>query len=201
MSDSPPCSGVATLQHEEQREKLRIVRTVLEQGGTFSGINRKVQLKPTKWSRRSNSSKPGDAPAADAADASQPDAAAAACAAAGSATANGSESRGRSSSTGGGGSSGGAAEKPAGKEKGEKEKGGDEPVVSELLLILKYGGVLTHAGRSQAEDLGKMFRMIMYPRWAERCAVVCRERSCFVRACNDRCSHELVVVERFATVP
>jgi hypothetical protein len=64
--------------------------------------------------------------------------------------------------------------------------------VSELLLILKYGGVLTHAGRSQAEDLGKMFRMIMYPRWADGCAVVCRERSCFVLACKDRCSHELV---------
>jgi 3-oxoacyl-ACP reductase-like protein len=163
------------LQHEEQREKLRIVRTVLEQGGTFSGINRKVQLKPTKWSRRSNSSKPGDAAAAaDAADASKPDAAAAAGSAA---AANGSESRGRSSSTGGGnGSSGGAAEKAAGKEKGEKEKCGDEPVVSELLLILKYGGVLTHAGRSQAEDLGKMFRMIMYPRWVEGCAATCRGR-------------------------
>lgn len=27
---------------EETREKLRIVKTVLEQGGQFSGINRKV---------------------------------------------------------------------------------------------------------------------------------------------------------------
>ncbi|WIA10709.1 hypothetical protein OEZ85_010886 [Tetradesmus obliquus] len=147
--------------HEEQREKLRIVRTVLEQGGTFSGINRKVQLKPTKWSRPSSSSKDGAAAAAAAADAEspgQPDLAAA----------NGGEVRGRSSSTGGGGgSSGGAGEKASSgsKEKGEKEKGGDEPVVSELLLILKYGGVLTHAGRSQAEDLGKMFRMVMYPRY------------------------------------
>uniref|UniRef100_A0A383W065 Inositol hexakisphosphate and diphosphoinositol-pentakisphosphate kinase n=1 Tax=Tetradesmus obliquus TaxID=3088 RepID=A0A383W065_TETOB len=150
--------------HEEQREKLRIVRTVLEQGGTFSGINRKVQLKPTKWSRPSSSSKDGAAAAAAAAAAAdaespgQPDLAAA----------NGGEVRGRSSSTGGGGgSSGGAGEKASSgsKEKGEKEKGGDEPVVSELLLILKYGGVLTHAGRSQAEDLGKMFRMVMYPRY------------------------------------
>jgi hypothetical protein len=161
---------VFVLQHEEQREKLRIVRTVLEQGGTFSGINRKVQLKPTKWSRRSTSSKPGDA--ADAA-AGQSDSTAGAAAAAGaagasSATVNGSDSRGSSSSTGGGSSSsGGAADKAPGKEKGEKDKGGDEPVVSELLLILKYGGVLTHAGRTQAEDLGKMFRMIMYPRWVQ----------------------------------
>ena len=32
------------------------------------------------------------------------------------------------------------------------------------MLILKWGGVLTHAGRQQAEDLGRMFRMVMYPR-------------------------------------
>ena len=32
----------------ELREKLRIVRTVLEQNA-FNGINRKAQLKPTKW--------------------------------------------------------------------------------------------------------------------------------------------------------
>lgn len=33
---------------DEEREKFRIVRTVLEQGGHFKGVNRKVQLKPTK---------------------------------------------------------------------------------------------------------------------------------------------------------
>lgn len=33
----------------ELREKLRVVRTVLEQGGHFSGVNRKVQLKPVRW--------------------------------------------------------------------------------------------------------------------------------------------------------
>lgn len=32
----------------ELREKLRIVRTVLEQA-SFNGINRKVQIKPTRW--------------------------------------------------------------------------------------------------------------------------------------------------------
>lgn len=153
------------VQHEEQREKLRIVRTVLEQGGTFSGINRKVQLKPTKWGKKPM----------------QPDPAAAA---AGESGQEGSSSQGQQSgekqqqqqqqrpqaphalsvsskriSSTGGGSSGGAevAEK-------DKDKDDDQPVVSELLLILKYGGVLTHAGRAQAEELGKMFRMVMYPR-------------------------------------
>lgn len=60
-----------------------MVQTVLEQGGSFAGINRKVQIKPLKWS--------------------QP-------------------------------------------EEGSTE----EPRVTEALLILKHGGVLTHAGRQQA---------------------------------------------------
>ncbi len=38
------------------------------------------------------------------------------------------------------------------------------PAVEELLLVLKWGGVLTHAGRTQAEDLGRYFRAAMYPR-------------------------------------
>ena len=56
---------------------------MLEAGGSFAGVNRKVQLKPTKWS--------------------------------------------------------------------EPEEGsGEQPRVTEALLILKHGGVLTHAGRQQA---------------------------------------------------
>lgn len=39
-----------------------------------------------------------------------------------------------------------------------------KPEVEELLLILKWGGVLTHAGRRQAENLGRTFRLVMYPR-------------------------------------
>jgi len=78
---------------EEFREKLRIVRTVLEQGGHFSGINRKAQLKPTRWT----------------------------------------------------------------------EGEGGVKRCTEALLILKHGGVLTHAGREQAEQLGLNYRMIMYP--------------------------------------
>jgi len=30
------------------------MKTVLEKGGTFSGVNRKVQIKPTKWSDTPN---------------------------------------------------------------------------------------------------------------------------------------------------
>ena len=58
-------------------------QTVLEQGGQFAGINRKVQLKPVRWSH------PGDADSAE------------------------------------------------------------PPRILEAILILKHGGVLTHAGREQ----------------------------------------------------
>jgi hypothetical protein len=34
----------------------------------------------------------------------------------------------------------------------------------EALLILKFGGVLTHLGKDQAEFLGRNFRLKMYPR-------------------------------------
>ncbi|KAK3162111.1 hypothetical protein QOZ80_1BG0085640 [Eleusine coracana subsp. coracana] len=82
----------------EHSEKLRQVRAVLEEGGHFSGIYRKVQLKPSNWAGRPKSN--GD---------------------------------------------------------GEEE----HPV--EALMVLKYGGVLTHAGRKQAEQLGRYFRNHMYP--------------------------------------
>ncbi|KAI5591882.1 hypothetical protein BDE02_04G113900 [Populus trichocarpa] len=82
----------------EHAEKLRQVKAVLEEGGHFSGIYRKVQLKPLKWVKVLKS--------------------------------NG---------------------------EGEEER----PV--EALMVLKYGGVLTHAGRKQAEELGRYFRNNMYP--------------------------------------
>ncbi|KAK4281036.1 hypothetical protein QN277_012576 [Acacia crassicarpa] len=82
----------------EHAEKLRQVKAVLEEGGHFSGIYRKVQLKPLKW------------------------------------------------------------EKVA-KNDGEGEE--ERPV--EALMVLKYGGVLTHAGRMQAEELGRYFRNNIYP--------------------------------------
>nr|XP_043615695.1 inositol hexakisphosphate and diphosphoinositol-pentakisphosphate kinase VIP2-like [Erigeron canadensis] len=80
----------------EHAEKLRQVKAVLEEGGHFSGIYRKVQLKPLKWVKVS---------------------------------------------------------------KGDTEE--ERPI--EALMVLKYGGVLTHAGRKQAEELGRYFRNNMYP--------------------------------------
>ncbi|GFP79282.1 inositol hexakisphosphate and diphosphoinositol-pentakisphosphate kinase 1 [Phtheirospermum japonicum] len=82
----------------EHAEKLRQVKAVLEEGGHFSGIYRKVQLKPSKWVKVAKSNGEGE------------------------------------------------EEKPA-----------------EALMVLKYGGVLTHAGRKQAEELGRYFRNNMYP--------------------------------------
>ncbi|ONM07842.1 inositol hexakisphosphate and diphosphoinositol-pentakisphosphate kinase VIP2 isoform X4 [Zea mays] len=82
----------------EHIEKLRQVKAVLEEGGHFSGIYRKVQLKPLKWIKVPKRN--GD---------------------------------------------------------GEEER----PI--EALMILKYGGVLTHAGRKQAEELGRFFRNNIYP--------------------------------------
>ncbi|CAN0924389.1 Inositol hexakisphosphate and diphosphoinositol-pentakisphosphate kinase VIP2 [Linum grandiflorum] len=82
----------------EHAEKLRQVKAVLEEKGHFSGIYRKVQLKPLKWIKVPKSN-------------------------------------------------------------GEGEE--DRPV--EALMVLKYGGVLTHAGRKQAEELGRYFRNNMYP--------------------------------------
>ena len=57
----------------------------------------------------------------------------------------------------------------------EKQHAGSVCVCAtcEQVLILKWGGVLTHAGRQQAEELGKVFRMVMYPR--------CEQHLCFVR--------------------
>ncbi|URE18199.1 acid phosphatase [Musa troglodytarum] len=82
----------------EHADKLHQVKAVLEEGGHFSGIYRKAQLKPLKWVK-----------------ASKPD-------------------------------GGGEFEHPV-----------------EALMVLKYGGVLTHAGRKQAEELGRYFRNNMYP--------------------------------------
>jgi inositol hexakisphosphate/diphosphoinositol-pentakisphosphate kinase len=70
----------------EHAEKLRQVRAVLEEGGHFSGIYRKVQLKPSNWVRIP-----------------------------------------------------------------EDNREGEEECPVEALMVLKYGGVLTHAGRKQVE--------------------------------------------------
>mmetsp|Transcript_61710 Transcript_61710/g.134952 ORF Transcript_61710/g.134952 Transcript_61710/m.134952 type:complete len:1227 (+) Transcript_61710:29-3709(+) len=77
---------------EGTTEALCLIRTVLETGGSFDGIYRKVQLKPTAW----QSTDAGD-------------------------------------------------------------------VVTEVQLVLKYGGILTSVGVHQAETLGHTFRNEMYP--------------------------------------
>eukprot|EP00002_Diphylleia_rotans_P008794 TRINITY_DN1878_c0_g1_i1.p1 TRINITY_DN1878_c0_g1~~TRINITY_DN1878_c0_g1_i1.p1 ORF type:complete len:1006 (-),score=213.20 TRINITY_DN1878_c0_g1_i1:2009-5026(-) len=90
-------------EEEDNQEKLYQIKDVLErksrnadQGDHFSGINRKVQMKPTKVEER------GDGEASTI-------------------------------------------------------------VVMEVLLILKWGGELTHAGIRQAMDLGSQYRISMYP--------------------------------------
>ncbi|KAL6614393.1 hypothetical protein ACP70R_036663 [Stipagrostis hirtigluma subsp. patula] len=82
---------------DETLVQLWCIAHEYDEGGHFSGIYRKVQIKPSNW-------------------ASIP------------------------------------------KSNGEKE---EHPV--EALMVLKYGGVLTHAGRKQAEELGRYFRNHMYP--------------------------------------
>ncbi|CAM6010992.1 unnamed protein product [Sphagnum balticum] len=44
-----------------------------------------------------------------------------------------------------------------------KEEGTKEERPTEALMLLKYDGVLTHAGRKQAEELGRSFRNYVYP--------------------------------------
>ena len=78
------------------------VQTVLEQGGQFAGINRKVQLKALRWAQPPTQD--GGGGAADVAK----------------------------------GADGKAAEA--------------KPRCVEALLILKHGGVLTHAGRAQVSS-------------------------------------------------
>jgi len=43
----------------------------------------------------------------------------------------------------------------------KNEQGEDE--ASEVMVVLKYGGILTHIGEKQAEQLGHVFREEMYP--------------------------------------
>jgi len=122
---------------DEMREKLRIVRTVLEQGGHFSGVNRKVQIKPLRW---------GPASEQQLCPAASTDAAATGSQAAGAAA---------------------AVAPKAGDAHSQNIKVDSKParpVLLEGLLVVKWGGVLTHAGRQQAEQLGMHFRACMYPK-------------------------------------
>ncbi|KVH92735.1 ATP-grasp fold, partial [Cynara cardunculus var. scolymus] len=88
----PGLGSDSEAEYIEHAEKLRQVKAVLEEGGHFSGIYRKVQLKPLKWVKVA---------------------------------------------------------------KGDTEE--ERPI--EALMILKYGGVLTHAGRKQ-KNLADIFATI-----------------------------------------
>ena len=164
----------------ELREKLRIVKTVLEQAA-FNGVNRKVQLKPSKFKevpnspyhRKSTVSNDGDAlfQASSSKD----------FASLGTSTdqvlvnrsssihrslhpfggPGGDPQSGFSSETGGQGFDSLMSSLP----RPQPTSAAGNSDVEEVEMILKWGGVLTHAGRQQAEDLGRVFRMVMYPRY------------------------------------
>lgn len=53
--------------------------------------------------------------------------------------------------------------KPLALEKIELPDGSVAERVVEALFVLKWGGELTHAGMTQAETMGKNFRIAMYP--------------------------------------
>jgi hypothetical protein len=163
----PPGSRVAEPEHDaEALDRLLQMKAVLEKGGHFSGINRKVQLKPTKWTRSAQSQ----------ARATPPDAVKAASPLDIDGALYATDDPRKSQSTD-------FVLDPsfiyvvpqppapvravpksvvdAASTDSSEETSGLE--VSECLLVLKWGGVLTHAGRQQAEDLGQRFRSIMYP--------------------------------------
>ncbi|KAG2489657.1 hypothetical protein HYH03_011935 [Edaphochlamys debaryana] len=165
-SGAPPLGDEEKEAAQEVRGKLRIIQTVLESGGQFSGINRKVQIKPLRWALAPESSQSGGAGGLTGM-ASEGGSAGGMAGGGGSMDVGlmameGSSSQVmvNSSSLQGLGSAGGAAGGAGGSEGRPPHQ---PPVLEEALLILKWGGVLTHAGRQQAEDLGKIYRMVMYP--------------------------------------
>ena len=118
--------------------QLERVREVLEQGGHFSGIYRKAQIKPTRWKRVDS------------------DAAAAVTSMSASSS---------SSSLETGFKAGASSRETVYDKKSDSETvpSGETYVVTEAQLVMKWGGVLTHRGREQAEVFGRRFRQTMYP--------------------------------------
>ncbi|VUZ57336.1 unnamed protein product [Hymenolepis diminuta] len=109
---------------EEKKGKFEQLRYVLEMYGSFSGINRKIQLKYQPHGRQRDAKKKKHNSKSTTDDKS-----------------SGSTNLNTENSI-------------------ENEKSGDsEPC---LLLVVKWGGELTAAGRQQAEQLGRAFRCI-YP--------------------------------------
>jgi len=142
--------GVEGADLEEQLEKLRQVVAVLEEGGHFSGINRKAQLKPLAWAGGA-----GSAAAAAAGEESEPPHCPPTPRAAG-------EEGGLSFEPG---LAAAAPEARVSVASSAAGAGGEH--VTQALLVLKFGGVLTPLGRAQAEALGRNFREKMYPPYEE----------------------------------
>ena len=187
-------SGAET-DHGEPLDKLKLLVHVLERGGPFRGINRKVQLKPLKWEvrdvsrapspvrRDSNTSLPTvidprvDVNAVNPSLAGTPDinltALTAALAtqtpvrtlppaaqlplppAASTATLRQALMQAGEQHV----VTANDAQDPEGSSSDEETS----RVVVSAQLVLKWGGVLTEAGRQQAFDLGTRFRQSMYP--------------------------------------
>jgi len=101
------CSPIEGCSDDEEKDflhKMRLARTILERGGKFSGINRKVQLKPLQVKYNGDGGGDGDDTSAE---------------------------------------------------------------VTEALMIIKHGGILTDCGKKQSEELGARFRKQMYPQGKE----------------------------------
>lgn len=193
--------------HGESLTKLRTMVHVLERGGAFQGINRKVQLKPLKTEFRAVSqhrdsilphvhSMPNmidprvDVSSLNPSLAGNPDlnltaltsvlasktpklrrhnsGPAKAFASMKLAAVSAPRSASRSMGSGDHGASGPGVVRELSTEY-ESDAADDEgcgpmeEVVVEAQLVLKWGGVLTEAGRQQAFDLGTRFRQSMYP--------------------------------------
>ena len=128
---------------------------VLEKGGHFSGINRKVQIKPTAWTvvsgRGGSTTSVGSAsrPVSPKPTAASPHPAATTPAPAASAAHVAQIATP-------------AAPLVVGSVTADGEDDGRQ-VASEALLVLKWGGELTEDGRAQAESLGHRYRVELYP--------------------------------------
>lgn len=175
--DGLRCDGRA-----DDLEPLLQMKMVLEKGGHFDGINRKVQLKPTRWTtvksrRRVASDVVNDAPArsgvifapVDLLDASpvssdRPALWPHAAPSAAFEFAHGFVSPPSSSCNDV------SRALPLSEETWEEV---EETLVTECLLVLKWGGVLTHSGMKQAEVAGQRFRESMYPGTRPRLSVPC----------------------------
>lgn len=173
----------------EQLGKLEQVRAVLEKGGRFSGINRKLQLKPLRSRDRpaGMASEPSPPPVADEGNAGS----AASYPSSNLASMRKEELDAMTASALGVASPSPRAAQPdtmlpnlrimksAGTSQPAAGPAGPEPpepsppasedeldaanALTEALLVLKWGGVLTERGQEQAEKLGHAFRNAMYP--------------------------------------